>query len=246
MTLGLETPDLLLLAAAVLVAGLVRGFSGFGAAMIYLPIAGQVLPPFAVLTTMILCDIVAPLPNVPRAIRDGEPRDVARLMAGLLPALPLGVLVLTLVPAEVFRWAVSLLALGLLACLLSGVRYRGRLTPPLVYGTGGISGFLCGSAGLPGPPAILLYMAADLPAKVIRGNLLVFLVCADIVMLGVIWAFGRLDPNAVLLGLALILPSLLGNLIGARIFRPEAEQTYRRVAYAIIAVSALSGLPVWD
>ena len=246
MILGLELWEIALLGATVFVAGTVRGFSGFGGALIYLPVAGQVLPPFAVLTTVILFDMIAPLPNLPRALRDGARGDIARLVAGLLLFLPLGLYVLTLVPPEAFRWAVSLLSLGLLVCLVGGFRYRGRLTPPLVFGTGGLSGFLCGAAGLPGPPAILLYMAAELPPKVIRGTLMVFLMCADLALLGMLWVFGRLEPDAVLVGLGLILPALLGNLFGARIFRPEAEKTYRVVAYAIIAASALSGLPLWD
>ncbi len=35
-----------MLVAVATVAGLVRGFSGFGTAMVYLPVAGQILTPF--------------------------------------------------------------------------------------------------------------------------------------------------------------------------------------------------------
>jgi hypothetical protein len=44
----------------------------------------------------------------------------------------------------------------------------------------------------------------------------------------------------------MILPYLLGNWLGAALFRPELELLYRRVAYAIIAASAILGLPVWE
>ena len=53
-------------------------------------------------------------------------------------------------------------------------------------------------------------------------------------------------PGVLLLGVLLILPYMAGNLIGARFFRPEQEGIYRRVAYLLIAASALSGLPLWD
>ena len=42
---ALALPGLWLLILGALVAGIVRGFSGFGTAMIYLPIAAQVMPP---------------------------------------------------------------------------------------------------------------------------------------------------------------------------------------------------------
>ncbi len=36
------------------------------------------------------------------------------------------------------------------------------------------------------------------------------------------------------------------SLVGTAIFDPGREAVYRWVAYAIIAGSAISGLPVWD
>ena len=56
---------------------------------------------------------------------------------------------------------------------------------------------------------------------------------------------GLLDARALVIGLIITIPYLLANLVGAAIFRPEAEKTYRYVAYAIIGVSAIRGLPIW-
>jgi uncharacterized membrane protein YfcA len=235
-----------LLAAAAFVAGLVRGFAGFGTAMIYLPAAGAVLPPFSALTTLALFDLVGPLPLIPRALREGAPRDVLRLAAGLALALPLGLFALSQVSPEVFRYAVSATALALLACLGAGLRYRGQLTPPLVYATGAIAGFLFGVAGIPGPPVILLYMASALPAQAIRANTLLFLVLCDVALLPMLALFGRLDTSAALIGVLLIAPNMLGGLIGVRLFQPGRERIYRRIAYAVIGFSAIAGLPLWS
>ena len=237
-------PDISWLLLAALIAGIVRGFSGFGTAMIYLPVAGQFLSPFEAITTLLVMDLIGPLPNVPRSLRDGDPKDVLRLAVGLAAFVPLGVFVLTLVPPEVFRYSVSLLALGLLAVLITGVRYRGELKRWMIYATGAAGGFLAGSSGLPGPPVILLYMASTKPVEAIRANNMLYLILSDIVMLVVLWSFGELVPGALLTGAAVTVPYLIGNVIGARIFKPGREKVYRRVAYAIIAVSAILGLPI--
>lgn len=243
---ALATDGLWLLLLAVFAAGIVRGFAGFGTAMVYLPVAGQFLTPFAALTTLVIKDLTAPLIHVPRALRDGHPADVLRLAAGAALTVPLGVLVLSLVPAEAFRWAVSLVALAMLALMIGGFRYRGKLTRPMVFGTGALSGFLAGSVGLPGPPVIVLYMASALPVAAIRANSMLFLLTADVLMLAVLGWNGFLDGSAVVLGVLLILPYLAGNWTGALLFRPEAEVTYRRIAYAIIGAAAVSGLPLWQ
>lgn len=238
--------QLALLGGAAFLAAAVRGFSGFGSALVYLPFAAQVLSPFQAITTIVIFDLFGPLPILRRASRDCERADLAKLIAGLVVALPVGLYTLSVVPPEVFRYAVSIIALGLLACLASGLRYRGVLTPRLVFGTGAMSGFLQGVAGLPGPPVILLYMASTRPVRVIRANTFLFLFTTDVILLPALALFGRLDLGAVLLGFLLILPNLVGGLAGAWLFRPEHERVYRLVAYAIIAASAVHGLPIWS
>ncbi len=234
------------LGLAALLAGLVRGFTGFGTAMVYLPFAGQVLGPFEALTTMIVKDLVAPLMHVPRALKDGHPGDVVRLSVGAFVAVPIGIYILTIVEPEVFRWGVSIVALFLLIILISGIRYRGRLTRPLVFGTGAAGGFLAGSVGLPGPPIILLYMASTLPVSAVRANVTLYLILADSALLAVLWWKGLLAVSALALGALLIVPYLVGNWIGAILFRPDLETIYRRIAYLIIAASAIMGMPILD
>jgi len=91
----------------------------------------------------------------------------------------------------------------------------------------------------------MLYMAAPHPASVVRANITVYLYIADVLMLGVMAGFGRVVPSALVLGVALAVPYLAGNAVGGRLFRPDAEQVYRMAAWAIIAISAISGLPVF-
>jgi hypothetical protein len=241
-----DQPGLGWLAVVALIAGVVRGFTGFGTALIYMPVAGQFLSPFGALITLTAMDVIGPLPNLPRAFRDGHRRDALRLCAGLLVAMPLGVWVLTLVAPEVFRYSVSLLSLGLLVLLVSGWRYHGELKLAAVYLVGMLGGFLGGATGLAGPPVIMTYMASPHPAKVIRANLLLYLFGVDILMIGVLTVMGRMEPASLVLGFALAVPYLAGNLLGGWLFRPGYERAYRAVAYGLIAISALSGLPLFD
>lgn len=243
---GFEYNEIAILAAAAMASGVVRGFAGFGTAMIYLPFAGWVLGPFAALTTIVCFDLISPLPTVPRAWRVADLKDIARLGVGLVIGLPIGLYFLSMVPPEIFRYSVSILALLLLMALIGGVRYRGILTRKMVFGTGGLSGLMMGVAGLPGPPVILLYMARPIAAHVIRANTLLYLVLTDIVMIPTLAAFGKLETTAVLLGIFLIIPALVGILIGSWLFHPGYERLYRGVAYAVIATSAVMGLPIWD
>jgi len=243
---ALAMPGLIWVAMAALVGGVVRGFSGFGTGMIYLPVAAQVLPPFWAILTLVMMDLFGPVPNLRRAWRDAHKADLARLALGALALLPLGLLVLSLIQPQSFRYAVSFLALGLLVCLVLGLRWRGTLRPPLVFAIGGVSGFLGGLTGLAGPPVILTYLASPHGPAVIRANTMLHLFFFDILLIAMIGARGELNWTPVVIGLMMAVPNILGNMIGAAIFDPERESLYRAVAYGVIAVSAISGLPLWD
>lgn len=225
-------------------AGLIRGFSGFGTAMIFVPLAAQALPPVFVLAALIVMDVIGPLPAIPAALRQGDLRELVQLGAGALVGLPVGIAILSDLSPEVFRYAASLLTLGLLVALMGGLRYHGRLGPPLIAATGALSGVLAGAAGLAGPPAIMLYMARARPVAVIRANLFLFLLGVDVLMLALFAVTGLLTAQPVMIGVLLIAPYILALRIGAALFDPTREILYRRVAYGVIAASALSGLPL--
>lgn len=240
-----DLQGILILGAGVFVAGLVRGFAGFGSGMIIMPTASMVLPPVAAVTFMMMAELLGPLPNLPAAWRDGKPRDVGRLMLGACVAVPLGILCLSSMEGDAFRWVVSVCVGVLLLLLMSGWRYRGVLTPKLTAGTGFLGGFMGGFAGIPGPPVIMLYMSSVLPIAVIRANFLLYLLAIDFVMIAVFFALDLFIWQVALLGLLAGVPNIVANMLGARLFDPKAEVVFRRVAYAIIAASAIIGLPIW-
>lgn len=244
-TQALATPGLGWLMLAVCVAGLVRGFSGFGSALIIMPVASSVLSPVSAIVFLTVTELFGPLPNLPGAWRTANRPDVMRLAGGALLAIPVGVYSLSRVSPEFFGWAVSIVVLILLVPLIAGWRYRGRLTPRMVTATGALGGFLSGSTGLPGPPVIILYMASALPVSVIRANFLLYLFMIDVMMMGVVAAFGLLELAPIVVGLVLTVPYMLANAVGAKLFRPESEHLFRATAYVIIAASAILGLPVW-
>ena len=242
---ALQMPGLIWLVLTVIVAGLVRGFAGFGSAMIIMPVASSVLSPVAAIVFLTITELVGPLPNLPAAIRDGSRGDIVRLAIGATLALPFGIWSLSLMSPDLFGWVVSALVLGLLAALMLGWRYNGEMTPALVTATGGVGGFLSGSTGVAGPPVIMLYMASRLPASVIRANFLMYLMMIDLLMIAAFWTLGLMQIAPVIVGVLLWLPYTLANIAGALLFRPGSERAFRVVAYAIIAVSAVLGLPLW-
>ena len=237
--------DLVWLFVTVIVAGLVRGFAGFGSAMILMPVAATILSPIEAVIFLAASELLGPLPNMPAALRQGTRRDIVLLLSGVLIALPLGLYFLSHMSPEPFGWVVSAVVLTLVALLLTGWRYHGRLNMPLMIGTGALGGFMTGFAGIAGPPVIMLYMASKLPIAIIRANFMLYLMGIDILLFGMLWISDMLVWPALALGLLMGIPSIAANMIGAWLFDPNAEKLFRNVAYIVIAASAIIGLPLW-
>ncbi|MBY6081580.1 MULTISPECIES: sulfite exporter TauE/SafE family protein [Ruegeria] len=242
---GQSPTGLAVIIFAALAGGIVRGFSGFGTALIFLPLSTPYLGPFGALIALTCMDVFGPLPNLRRAWVDVDKRDLVRLVVGCALLLPVGLSILTRVQPEVFRYAVSLVTLFMLVVLISGLRYNGEVRRNMVTAIGAAAGFLGGVAGIPGPAVILFYMSRPLPVAVVRATILLFLLAFDFLIFGYLAAFGQLTWSTVGLGLALAVPNLAGNWLGGWMFQPARERVYRVIAYAVIAAAALSGLPLW-
>lgn len=242
----LATPGLAWLALTFLAAGLVRGFTGFGTALIFMPVGAVFLPVAdAIALVMIAGMITWPL-IVPRAIREADRREVVVLAAAAIATAPLGVWVLGWADRDALRWGVSLAAVLTLAALVSGWRYQGRIAAPGLAGVGAAAGLLGGTTGLTGPPVILFYLASTLGAVAVRANTILFLALLDIGIVINLVLQGRLGWAILPLSALLAVPYGTGIAAGQRLFHPGRETAYRRLAYGVIGGAILVGLPLFD
>lgn len=243
---ALATEGLAWLALTVLLGGVVRGFTGFGSALVYLPVAAIYLPPTWVIATTVAFSMVGPLPLLPRAWREADKAAVLRLALAGAVGIPLGVWLLTNLAPEAFRWLVSIVAVVTLALLASGWRYNAAIGPALSAGTGFISGVMGGFIGLPGPPVILLYLSGRKAVSEIRAVILLFLFSTDVVVLLTFLLRGLVSAEALLIGGLLVPSYMIGSLIGQKLFNPAHERLFRGLAYSIILLAAIIGLPLFD
>ena len=243
---ALNYPGAVWLGVAALVSGLVRGFSGFGTALVFLPAAAAFVPPLWALLLVFTMDLIGPLPMVPQTVKKAYPRDLKWLLGACFVVLPFALPLNYIIDPFIYRYGVSSMALIVVVCLVFGLRYNGRVERPQLIGTGAFAGLLGGITGLPGPVVILFYMARDLPISAIRANLFLFLFAFDIVGFGLIGLQGQWQMTPIILGLILGIPNLVGIMIGSWMFKFGSERMYRLIAYVVVLVSAIASLPLWD
>ncbi|MEZ5667489.1 MAG: sulfite exporter TauE/SafE family protein [Alphaproteobacteria bacterium] len=237
---------LAIVATAVLVAGVVRGFSGFGTAMVLMPIASAAYSPTTALVLLFVTDTVMTVPLVARAAPLCRWRQVLPMVAGAAVTAPLGVYLLTELDPVLVRWMMSLLIFAVVAVLIAGWRYRRAATPPLAFGVGGASGFSAGLTGLSGPPVVLFWLGGqDAQPRQVRADLIVYFGLMSVISAYSYWLNDVFTWVAVQIAVLLLLPYGLGLWLGARGFGRSREAHYRWLAYGLCAGAAALALPVW-
>jgi uncharacterized membrane protein YfcA len=243
---GMSGEALLFLVGTAFIAGLARGFSGFGAALIFMPLASAVIEPARAAPLLLLVDAIMALGLIPNAWRRAERRNVGTMALGALIGVPLGTAGLALLDPLVVRWAVVVIVTLLLGLLVSGWRYRGRPYATLNAVIGIISGFFTGAAQVGGPPVVAYWLGGAIGRDVVRANIVLYFAISSAISI-VSYLIGGLLPLQVLILTALIAPAYgLGLYLGARMFGRASDALFRWICYGLIAIAAIISLPLLD
>ncbi|GIW44829.1 MAG: hypothetical protein KatS3mg077_2111 [Candidatus Binatia bacterium] len=232
----------------LVVAGLVRGFSGFGFAMVAVTGLSLVHSPARVVPAILCLEILASmhlLPSIWSHVRWGS---IFWLVAGMVLGTAPGVWLLAHASPALLRAWVSVAVLAGATALtreraLPGMEGRG-----VQLVAGACSGLLNASASIGGPPVILYYLATAQSPEHVRASLIAFFVIADAFALAAMAAMGLLGQEVAMAALWWLLPALGGVSLGRLLFERHGAQHYRRAVVALLLVLAALGVgrSVWD
>jgi hypothetical protein len=147
--------DALLAIAIAAAAGVVRGVTGFGAAMVMAPPLALLLGPALAVPIVLLLEAFAAAPMLPQASRLARWNVLGPILGGAALCVPLGTALLTTLDPQVTRRAIAFVVLGFGVVLLAGLRWSGRHRPATGFALGGFGGAMLGATSIGGPPVIL-------------------------------------------------------------------------------------------
>ena len=234
------------IAGAVIAGGVLRGMTGFGAALLMAPLLSTVASARDTLCIVTLLNALplthALAPSVRRLV---DHRVLLPMLGAACAGIPLGLWLVSVLPARLFGQVIGVAVIASAAVLLTGVRLvRGRSHAGSIS-AGLFSGVLTGFGGVGGPPAILYLLGVETDSHRARASFLVYFGCLYPLALIAIVLSG-------LFGLSLLLQGLLlaplfhgGGLLGERLYRGLDPRHFRRVVLCLLmATGALAAWPV--
>jgi uncharacterized membrane protein YfcA len=233
---------LLALWAIVFIAGVIRGFTGFGSALIAVPALAFLYGPAAAVVIEVLIEIPVVLYLLPAAVRQAHRPTVLPMIAMFLVCVPVGAGFLTLIDPQPMKIILSVIVLIAVALLLKQSRLANIMTPRRTLIAGGLAGLSQGLTAIASPIFAVAMMARNDDATTTRANIILLAGALILLSLTSYIVVGLLTLSAVAHAVLAAPALILGVITGTHLFKRFAHLNLRPVFLTLITAIALATL----
>lgn len=224
--------------AVFVLAALAQAASGFGSALVAVPLLGFVVGPGEALVAATVAGLVLTGGAWRREHGHTDAPVVRRLTVAGVLGMPAGLAVLLLASERVLTSVIAVVLLGTVALLAAGVRLpTGRRAQ---WGAGVASGTLLTSTGMNGPPLVLV-LRDEAPHR-FRATLQATFCLQDAVAVVAFVALGQVGAPVLVAAAAGVLGMPLGWRLGDAVFRRLSPERFRVLVLAGLAATGTVAL----
>lgn len=201
-----------------------------------------IIPPIEIIPLCWFLEMIASLMMIGGGFKEANRNIVTGLVAGSVIATPIGLALTTSLDVATSKMLALSIILALAMLQLSRVRLRCLATKPGLYASGLTAGIVTGLAAVGGMVVALYVLSQEIPARVMRASLVVFLFATGLITFIYLLLFGLVNETT-LARAAMSAPLVLcGVYAGSLLFRPSLERHYRRFCLLLLSGLAVFGL----
>ncbi len=223
---------------AVLLATVVQQVSGFGFALLAVPLSALAIGPKEAVAVAMAAGFVASGKMAVGLRHRIERPELRRLLWGAAVGLPVGVIGLREIPEDPLRVLLATVVLVMVVVLALGLR-RPSTSPVTQVGAGVLSGLLNGSLGTGGPPVIVLLQATETEQHSFRATTTAFFAVCDLVAIPLIVISGATTATGWWCALVSLPALFVGDAIGGRLAYRIEPHGFRTMVLGLLAFTGL-------
>lgn len=232
-----------LVAAAIFLAGLVRGMTGFAGPLIMVPVLGFFASTVSAIATSAIVDLSSNISLLPNALRNASRPTILALIGGAMMTVPLGGYALLVFDAAAINRIMYAVVAMFSIVLLCGWRYRKPLLTRHFVFVGAVSGIVLGATSFGVTVLPFLYAGADSATRG-RANFIIWALFCAVIGFLIVLAGQRIGSVELLRALFLIPFYVAGTFIGNRSAGRIDDARLRKVVLFVLLVIAIAGLTV--
>lgn len=223
-------------------AGIIQSATGFGFAVIAVPLFLLTLDSLTVIQINIVLNLANALVVVPRVWRQAPTALLRNLIGGTALGLPLGMLAFLYVSVDQMKLGVALLIIGFALHLLLRKPHAEPSGLPATRSSvaiGCLSGALTSSLAMPGPPVLIYLSHYALAKQTFRAVNLSLYVFSYGLALALQCVFAGMTASTWALSGALVPMAILGAIVGNRISPWLSERAFRACVLATLLATGV-------
>lgn len=227
---------------AVFFAGLIRGVSGFGFALILAPILLLILTPTSVVVLNLLLGLLGNILVLSHSFKKVNLKKILPMVMGSSLGIPLGVWIIILIAPSTLKILIGGVTVSFAVLLALGFS-KAFTREKLACGIAGfLSGVLSSATSLGGPPVVLFMHNQNWQKDLIHTSLAAYFLFACFWSLVALSVAGLVDTR-ILASAASLAPALLSGIgLGMLVFRRINALYFRRLSIAIVVCSGILGI----
>jgi hypothetical protein len=226
----------------VFLAGMIQGLTGFGFALVSVPLLLIFLPPTMAIPMVIIHGTLITLILLFESRKWLELRRILPLIIAGVIGVPFGTYILTALGINVLKVfigvVITLFALIFLAGFRREIRNEKLASGPIGF----ISGLLNSSTGMSGPPVILFFINQGLRKEVFRANIIAYFVALNLVTISSFLYTGLITSDVLHYAVLFLPAMILGAATGIRLIHRVDEKLFSRIALIIAAIAGLASI----
>lgn len=224
--------DWIILVLIVLVASLLQTSTGYGFSIVGTPFLFLIYSAHTAIQINIILSLCLSIFMIFKIRKKVDKTLLFRLIKGSIMGLVLGLFIYLRLDVQLLKIVVGGLILVLTMLLI--LKLTIHQTKNRDFLTGGISGMLTTSIGVPGPPLLLYFSGIGTDKAILRSTTLAYYLFVYFVSLVMQISFGGTSKEAWISSLISVPSLFVGILLGQLLFKWISQKSFRLITYAIL------------
>lgn len=231
---------LLIISAIIIFASsVVKGITGFGFALLAVPLLSLIFPLPMLIPAMVLFNLITSFFILIKLHEKIKWYYIVPMFVASLGGIPLGIYALEYLDAQTLKLIIGAIIFIFSLKMLKGIKLAKRnLKLPIVF-AGFVSGLLTSSVSIGGPPLVIAMIRKGYNKEIFRGLLSWFNVFTCLFSSVAFYMKGFLTPDSMKLAIFSLPILFIGSAWGSKISRKFDQKQFKRV---VILLNAFTGL----
>ena len=226
----------------IILAAAVSGLTGFGLAIVGVPLLLVFFEPAEVVVLIAFTSVFTNAVIIQDSWREVETRSIFSLIPWAILGLVFGTEVLLSVNPDYIRLGVGVIVVLSAILLLRDVTVRGIEGRWGTVLAGATSGALSTSTGIAGPPIVLLFAARGLPKASFRASNAAYFLLLSVAIVVVLFARSIVEVSQLWTAAALVPAAFIGKTLGTTLVKRLSNEAFRKITLMVVLFTGVLGV----